>query len=284
MESRKLIGETISKIQKSKNIKIKDICKDFFSESTYFRIVNNEIETSIINFDHIIEKLNITYDEFFFLCNKQTLKIHETMLYDIKVAYLRNDNLELKNLKSKMEKVEQNSRIVHLQWLCELLIKRLENEHITFSENKLAQYLLSIEDWTRYEMVLFNNSIFSFNIKTVNLLAKNFVQNISFYNSYKKNNKELFQLLINVTACNIESFDYIRAKQYFILAREVFLEEDSIFEKTVLLFWTGFFEMYEDKRKGILKMENALNIFSLLGSKNLLNMHKSLYEFAFNDK
>lgn len=279
MYSRKSIGKTISIIQKKKNIKIKNICTDYFSESTYFRIVNDMVETSIINFDHIIEKLNVSYDEFFFLCNEKTAQTHETLMHDIKIAYLKKDVSELQNIKKAMVNIEKNSKILHLKWICDLLIKRLENRVTLNNENKLAQYLLSIEEWTRYELMLFNNSIFSFDIDAVNLVIQNTLTKNSFQNSDKKNNKELFKLLINVTCCNIQNNNYNKAKEIFFRAKEIFLEEEALFEKTIILFWDGFFEFHDGNEVGKKDIESALNIFQLLGSTNLLNMHNELYEF-----
>ena len=279
MSSRKSIGKTISIIQKKKNIKIKNICNDHFSESTYFRIVNDNVETSIINFDHIIEKLNVTYDEFFFLCNQKNAQIHETLMYGIKNAFLKKDVFELQKLKKTMDNIEENFKILHLKWLCDLLIKRLERRGTLNNENRLAQYLLSIEEWTRYELVLFNNSIFSFDIDAINLIAQNVITKNSFLSSYKKNNNELFKLLINVTCCNVQNDNYKKAKEMFFKAKEICLEEEALFEKTIILFWNGIFEFYDGNEVGKKKIDNALNIFSLLGSKNLLNMHKDLYVF-----
>nr|OTO08814.1 hypothetical protein A5880_001814 [Enterococcus sp. 4G2_DIV0659] len=223
----------------------------------------------------------MTYDEFFFLCNQQTWQINEGLMHDIKVAYLKKDDLTLKAVREKMETMNQNSKIVHLQWLCDALINRLKSIHVSSSENKLVHYLLEIEEWTRYEIVLFNNSIFSFDIDIVNILVQKIIKKNYSYNLYKNNNRELFQLLINVTACNIQNSDFKKAKRIFNSAKELFLEEDALFEKNILLFWTGFFEAYNGEVEGKAKIKESLNIFHLLNSTNLFRMHKDLYDSFF---
>lgn len=199
----------------------------------------------------------------------------------IKDYYLKKDHLQLRNLRKELESTKENAKITHLKWLCDLLIKRLEGDCSSLFTNQLSQYLIGVDEWTRYEIVLFNNCIFAFDVDLVNLLVKNISKNISFYNLYKKNNSELFQLLINVTVCNIQSFDYKQAKSSFNSAKEVFLEEDSLFEKTILLFWSGLFEILNNEEQGIAKINDALNIFYLLNSQNLFDMHKSLYDFVY---
>lgn len=281
MKSRKDIGKTISEIQKKKNIRVKEICKDQFSESTYFRIANGEIDTSIINFDHIIEKLNVTYDEFFFLCNHQKSENHERYMNDIKKAYMKKEIQTLNRLINQLERHKRTPKIRHLIWLCNLLVNQLEGKSVPIAENKLVQYLLQVEGWTRYEIVLFNNCIFSFDLEIINLLANTFAKKNPFFSLYHKHNDELFQLLINVVVCNIQKSNYKQAKFFFETAKSIMLEENSLLEKNILLFWTGFFELHKDKKDGLSKINSALNIFDVLDSNDLFNMHKSIYEFYF---
>lgn len=58
--------------------------------------------------------------------------------------------------------------IVILASLTEVLLARLEHKNIDLKENELYKYLVKTETWTRYELVMFNNSMFYFDAEALN--------------------------------------------------------------------------------------------------------------------
>ena len=271
------VGETIRKIQKMKNIKIRNIYEGHFSESTYYRIINGEIETSIVTFNHILNQLHVTYDEFFHICKQHNYGRNIDYLSKIEWASLKQSRFELTDILQNLSEENISTEIIHLQHLCDLLIKKIDKVNIRVDDNPLIEYLINLDEWTRYELKLFNSCIFVFDLEFVNLLSCNLYKKYKNNSLYKEYEVEIFRLLINTVVINTQNFYFEKARKVFCLARRIDLPEDSLFERNLALFWSGFFEIRDGYSAGETKIKNSLAVFQLLKSETFYIMYKRIY-------
>lgn len=268
------MGKVISEIQKSKNIKIKDICDNLCSESTYFRIINGEVDVSFNILNHIIKKLNISFEELFILVEGDNI-IQKDMNI-IRELFLTNNINALKNIKAEL--VDKN--LIHL---CSLLMDRLSGEESS-NKNELILYLLSIESWTRYELILFNNSLFAFNHEITNILINKILNSYYDKKTYPINKSELFQMCVNVIVIYLQNEYIDDSYKLYKRLRQFKLDEEQLLEKNILLYLSGLFDLIYDEKNVQFnkKIDTALEIFLILGSNNMYEMHKDLLQYIIN--
>lgn len=271
----KNIGKRISEVQKKKNISIKEICCDFCSESTYFRIINGQVDPSFKILNHIINKLNVNYDEFFMMVDpKKKLK---NDMSEIRNAFLNKNEKKLHILKKSIENE-------NLEDLCDLLINRL-NSNFEIQENRLILYLLKIESWTRYELILFNNCIFIFEYEIINTLIAKVLNDFFKNEEYYLNSEELFQLCVNVCVVFLQKGYVTSSYSIYKSILNMKLSEDKLYEKNLLLFLSGLFDIIKSKKyENNHKIDMSLLIFKELGSDRLHFMHNELLLYVKKNK
>lgn len=196
-------GQTLRKIRKSKNISITQLEDSCLSKSQISRFERGESEISCIRLINLLNKLNVTIDEFISIHNNNTLPHFPTLINNIRKLYSRNDVESLKILLNANSKYTTNS--LENTMLKSLLYTLTPD--ISPSEEELLEltdYLFSVEIWGFYEIVLLGNCVRTLNYNTVFLLTKEMLKNYHFSVSNKTNKILVTQLSIN---CLISSID-----------------------------------------------------------------------------
>jgi len=67
------VGSILKKIRQSKNLTQKDISGDQLSQSTYSKIEASKVTPTIDHFFYILNRLDISYDEFVLLSEKNNI-------------------------------------------------------------------------------------------------------------------------------------------------------------------------------------------------------------------
>ena len=185
------------------------------SRSTYTRFAEGKTHISVNLFMNIIDRLNLSLGEFDYIKNgyRNTLlyqfnrnAMKDVLNGDIKSLLLISDELYPNINKNN----NQYNKYFNLYCAINILINEIRAKHGKLSnsalkhKNKpfvisLKNYLLKRYTWTRYEMVLFNDIYFIFNVNIVNIFVKRTIKNLRKYNHFQNYENEGFRLLINIT-------------------------------------------------------------------------------------
>lgn len=268
------LGSTLRKIRKGKQISLSAIADDNLSKSQISRFERGESEISCIRLINILDKLNISLDEF--------IIIHDNNCSDNEsfanlVQYLRKEysSNNIENIASLLSNSTKYNVDEYIRTMIKSILHTLDSNITPSNEEifRLTDYLFKVENWGYYEIILLGNCVRTINYDTYFLLTKEMLNNY-IYSSLNKTNKRLIsQLAIN---CLILSIDlkYFSNCSYLISKIRILLENElNFFEQTVFLYATGYFEFKMNSLDGIEKMEQALKVFDILGEKQIKNQY-----------
>lgn len=177
-----IIGQTLYKIRKGKNLTVKYLTQGLISPQHYYRVEKGDAYLSGIFLLEILNRMNVSYKEFSILINSKTEKKKEHFNRRIFPEEPSGNDFFYSHYKS-------------------------ENKDDSLKLEIIKKYLFEKEEFFHYEFTLFNNYLRFFNVELVEKLSKTankyilklenipeyrlerikFLNNVSYY--YLENNK-----------------------------------------------------------------------------------------------
>ncbi|MBW8012993.1 Rgg/GadR/MutR family transcriptional regulator [Lactobacillus helveticus] len=277
-------GKTLRKIRKNKQVSICSISDENLSKSQISRFERGESEISCIRLINILDKLNISIEEFMIVHNDDSTRIDKftKLVQYIRKAYSeqRLDNI-IKLLSNSSKYPLNNLEKTMVKSIIHTLDSRIKPEKNEIV--KLVDYLFKVEYWGYYEIMLLGNCARTIEYTSFFLLTKEMLLNF-IYSSLHKNNKRLVtQLAINCLILSIEK-NNVSNCTYLIKEIEKLLDNElNYYEQTVFLYATGYFEFKLNQSSGIEKMKNAIQVFDILG-ENKIKAHYTEHYAKFVNK
>ena len=279
------IGKLISKIRKDKNIPINQVINNQMSISTYVRFIEGKNQISINGFLDILNNLNLSFGEFEYIWNG----------YQNDILYRFNRNVMNQVLCGNLDRLIliENSIRLHigknnnrkynkyfqLDCATNIFINILRNKKKLISDRKLkkinqpyidsiSHYLLKRYTWNYYEITLFNDVYFIFNINTIRFFYKRVVKDFDRYRDLNKYQNKGFRLLVNMLVMFIDNKDLTDASDLLLKLIKYNLREDMVMERLLLNFMIGIFELIQNNLNGIKLIKKSLSFLKFTKSKN----------------
>lgn len=264
---------------------MKEVCDTNLSIAQLSKFERGVSEITINKLLVILDKLNITIEEFFHAEQEFELSEFEQLIVTMKEHYIKNDAgriIELRN--EQLEKYSQkNVKFFELNAIMlSALLKDLKNEKTKEPEmeEKLIDHLLEVDIWCHYEIVLFANSISLFNTNTLVTLTNEMISNTKYYQEIKKHRVITIQTLINVILTLLENGETEQSKIFQDKLTEL-LEMDQylLYERNVSIYLAGFY-LYKtgQKEDGLKSMQQAISTFKDLKIDQLAQNFQSHYD------
>lgn len=284
-------GKTLASIKKSKNIPINEVIGDHLTRSAYSRFASGKTNTSIDNFAYMLNNLHVSFEEFNYIKNQYEPDKYHILL---KKAQIANHQHNINQLKSIMNKFQSYAKItddvvpLHLYCIVKLTINHLLNiPYDQYAQKTITDYLTQCESWSHYELVLFNNVMFVFNLQLIDIMKKKVIHNLEKYQNLRSYGSESFRVLINILTLFL---DNKHLKEAILLINEIEdfpLRPDMFFEQTIRMFFKGVIKLVEYNEKNNHELTNSLTILQTI-SKNdyyiafklYLNKIETLYKLS----
>lgn len=269
-----MIGKTLKKIRKDKNIPIQFICDGIMDPGNYWRLENGQIESSFSTVLKLLERMNLSIEEFAeeFPLNSNSHKIHETEL----VTFFKNKDLQkLKALKERIAddlKRNKTMKLTHLYYLTDIYIAKIdENWDAQVSSEQLKKYLAKSNNWNSYELALLNNILFIYELDVSYLFYKTAVS------KYSQINKEkMIPLTLNMMALAIQHNDKEKLIYILSILETIELDEKSSYERLTQKWGIQIANYYLSKNSTyLLKAEKIVDIFLQIDMKDTHHLYQS---------
>lgn len=192
-------GDVLKEIRIDRGYPQKYVAEGIMGQSAYSKIERNEIEPTFRKWLAILEKLNVSVDEFRYILNKESLTTKETLINEFfSLNYNHPDDLKL--LKDEIIaylKENEDYLLRSIYYACESLIVLNETQDVEKAQlfaKKIWERLEEFDKWYLLDIRLINTILFIFPIDVaVNIGERATKQLIPYYNL-----KEAEVLLINV--------------------------------------------------------------------------------------
>lgn len=271
--------EAVSLIRKKKNIKIDDVIANNISRSTFNRYVTGKSDLYSKNLIKLLDNLKVSLDELELIANNYADNDQNILLANIKEAFDKREINQLIYWKKFCEdkyNTERNILYSHSIGLIEVLIARIKQEPIDLHDNVLYQYLVKTETWTRYELIMFNNSMFYFDTDLVKHILPKVIERLSYYNNFNRYTHEVCRLLSNVIIYFMQYNDFQSAFHYIHIMEKTDLGEEHVFERLLFKFFEGIKLLMIDSHQAQAHINQCLQIMEFLELRNLKYMSEAV--------
>lgn len=272
------LGTTLRKIRKGKQISLCSIADDNLSKSQISRFERGESEISCIRLINILDKLHISLDEFLILHDNDYTKTESfaNLIQYIRKEYSLQNIQNISTLLSDSSNYNLNS---FEKTMIKSIIHTLDNDVAPTEEEilQLTDFLFKVEKWGYYEIILLGNCARTIKYEALFLLTKEMLKNY-IYSSLNKTNKKLVtQLSINCLISSVEIEQFENCKYLIKEISQLLENELNYYEQTVFLYAQGYFEFHHDANAGKSKMQQALQVFEILGEKSIYEQYLNHY-------
>jgi len=280
------ISKTYKLLAKDKNIPAKHIYGEEISKAQYYRFINGESEITVNKLLYLLEKINVSLEEFFIIEREKNDPLKSSMK-DILYAFQNNQAQQLMNFSDDFYKHFQETQIdyeQHLAIISENLAYRLEGKGISKDLNIIKKYLLNVDVWTHYELVLFNNSFFLFDYPTIHLLFDHSVHTSDRFRSFSKFSEEKLSLYSNLIIFSIEHGKTDLSIRVINEIEQISLQHNDIYGKTLVYFWNNLRYALKNKKKTVPdEIRTTIYFLDQINAKKLASLLKNIVSFIFSD-
>lgn len=277
-------GKTLRFIRTSKQVSINKLADDVISKSQLSRFERGESEISCSKLNHLLNKLNTSFDEFLIINRGFSDDDFKIMINEIRDSTASSD---IQNLKKILESYQNKDKSTLKNFEITLLKSILNNYSKDIYPSKseldeLVDYLFKVEHWGYYEISLFGNCFRQLTYQTIFSLTKELLNKIRYYIRAESNKRLVIQLTINCLIVSIDK-EYFENARYLLKKVECLLNsETSFYEKTVFIYASGYLLYKEGNLDGKDKMLDALNVFKILSEDKFYKNYIEHYNKIVN--
>lgn len=273
------VGCTIELIRQKKNIPIKSLIGGVVSRAHYYRITNGQSDMTVTCFFKILEQLNVSLEEFLFIKNNFKIERFKALFTDVRESFIEQDVDKLLVLKEKSTLIYKETnleRYQHIALVIKLLINRLKKEEYdSFAKEYLQDYLVNLNMFTHYDLVLYTNTFFAFSKELNEAISTRILDNAKKYEQLKSFESDTVKVLSNMIFYEIELNDLKKVKEYLGYMKQVELSEHLIIEKILQKFFMGIdCLLTENIKQGKEQMKESLVLLKLLEDSHYFFLEK----------
>ncbi|EHI70095.1 Rgg family transcriptional regulator [Streptococcus ictaluri] len=273
------LGKTLRELRKGRQISISALADEHLSKSQISRFERGESEISCNRLLNLLDKLNITIDEFLSIRSAKHTHFF-TLLNQLRKYYAEQNLEELFNLLEDYgQKPYEATMIKAVIFSIDQYTKPSESEI-----NQLTDYLFRVEHWGCYEIILLGNCSRLINYNTLFLLTKEMVNSFAYSEQNKTNKILVTQLYINCLIISIDH-DFFENSRYLITKIQALLNDEiHFYEKTIFLYVHGYYKLKQGDLVGRKEMQDALTIFKLLKEDAFYYAYQEHYQAQVPDE
>lgn len=272
------VGKLIGQLREEKGIPVKALVNERLSRSTYNYTIANDTDMYTSNFFYLLDQLHVSVDEFMYIQNGYQ-ENYQRQFYRALQRSLATPGVErLLELKSEyVIMAEADEKYTHFVWLCDIQLQwRGEPTADTKAKEKLQGYFNQVTAWSRYELLLFNNSMNVLDLDYIEAVLKRVIANFKRYDKMHPYANDVVKLLGNTVLVFLTQNRIVFAKQMFMVLREISIEEQQAFERLFFKFVEAmyYYKMnQQDKAEQLLeRLWPTMDFLEMSTYKNMFNL------------
>lgn len=281
------IGHIFKEIRLSRGMGLKELSDRDISISSLSNFERGKTDISFTKFMQLIEKINISYDEFIYMIKNDKLMQQKHYFKELRkyVSEGEKEKLLLLSKKEKKKFKETNLDFHKVNAsLAELHLNRMNNMEIDLSLVKIiSDYLLKQDHWFYYDIALINNSMFCVTYDDMVGLSKVVSKKLSWYIDMSEKHNEIVFLYINLSIYMIEKGDRNKSEKIIKTVVAYTKDTDWLYEINKINYIQGMWEIrFGNVHVGKKLCQSSINIFEQLKKDKIATSHKVYLENFIN--
>lgn len=211
-------GKDLKKIRENKSYTQAYVAKDAMARSTYTKFETGSIVPNITKYFQILNKLDMTHEEFNYIHNQYQLTGKDNILYQFRSIAVNTEDLStLMNVKEATKnylKEHKDNVVQDIFYICNALITLSRTNDLTqaapFAE-KVWHRISLLDKWYLTELRLLNNILFFFDFDTSLFISKRALVELENYTHFYDATELKMAYSMNLIYLLMENKNYTQA-------------------------------------------------------------------------
>lgn len=284
------VGPVIKELRRNKKLTAIYLYKDILSRTASVRFEKGLSDTSTEKFFIMLERLNITLEEFHFSLRKnENTDFH--FFEQLKNSFYNQDHQGLYELKQQLNinyQKTKNIKFYHYYIIVGNILNELTKQPNDENQMKIIRdYLIDCESWGYYELVLFSNTINFYSEEIIDVVFKRAKNQFITYGKIRRYKNELAFLIMNILEILIRGNNLNSARLYYKELIDLQSSNIDIMYITIMIKYFGeLIKLMENKHKQCCynSIEKMIDIFDYLDLHGKKNQCLLLYKYVKEQK
>ncbi|MEO4052069.1 hypothetical protein [Solibacillus sp. CAU 1738] len=274
-------GETFRQLRTYKGMTLKYVTQGITSVSLLSKFERNECELTFPNFNKLLQRINVTLNEFMYIHNQYTRDNFKEFVALLRQQYTQGNVEAIKNrLNQEIENSDDliDSRLNII--MIKSILADLTGEPVDIGDIEyLTNYLWSVEYWHDYEITLYGNSLHILPVDSVILLSKEIFNKGHLYTRLLNYRRDMYGVIFNTIRICIKKGRFDDAQYFLNMINNSKPSEQFILEKMLCKFWHGILLISSgNHEEGINICNNFLSFLQITESHGNYTLHSNYLE------
>lgn len=267
-------GEIFKTYREARGLSLKDIAESGLSTSQLSRFEKGESDLTITKFIKALRKIKMPINEFMYATNNFKIDEINRLWVQIQTLFITKDIHGLQKLLSEQQEMEREVKI--FQQLNTTIIKiylsdlTKEKSYTQKDIDYIVDYLIGVDYWGEYELLIFSNLLFALNHEMSMMLLKEMNRRTDFYKEIPSNRRIIASMNLNAFIMCIERNKWLDAHYFEKQLEMTFFKETEIYERYYFYFAKQMLRYKKDgEDNAIIEMRNIIAGLKMVDCHNI---------------
>lgn len=280
----KTFGKIFKVIRESKNMSLKEVAAGDISVAQLSRFERGVSGITLDSFYCCLKNMAVSLDEFQYVYHNYIES--DDVLFSKKVAeaYRENNVVKLQNILASSESLIEKfpeKKNYRLNTIVVRAVLSSCNPDFQISKKDiefLTDHLFSVEEWGRYELWLFTNSVDLLTLETLETFASEMINRTQFYNDLPENRRRIIKMLLNVISVCIEGNHLQIAMKFLNYIDHSKIPETDLYDRMLIKYHKALYSYKVGNSHALSDIEQCLSLLEFLDSFGVAQKLKAQFE------
>lgn len=280
----KTFGKIFKVIRESKNMSLKEVAAGDISVAQLSRFERGVSGITLDSFYCCLKNMAVSLDEFQYVYHNYIES--DDVLFSKKVAeaYRENNVVKLQSILASSEALAEKFPEKKNYRLNTIVVRavlsscspdfQISKKDIEF----LTDHLFSVEEWGRYELWLFTNSVDLLTLETLETFASEMINRTQFYNDLPENRRRIIKMLLNVISVCIEGNHLQIAMKFLNYIDHSKIPETDLYDRMLIKYHKALYSYKVGNSHALSDIEQCLSLLEFLDSFGVAQKLKAQFE------
>ena len=268
----KTFGKIFKVIRESKNMSLKEAAAGDISVAQLSRFERGVSGITLDSFYCCLKNMAVSLDEFQYVYHNYIEADDALFSKKVADAYQENNVVKLQSILASSEALAEKFPEKKNYRLNTIVVRAvLSSCSPDFQISKkdtelLTDYLFSVEEWGRYELWLFTNSVDLLTLETLETFASEMINRTQFYNDLPENRRRIIKMLLNVISVCIEGNHLQVAMRFLNYLDHSKIPETDLYERMLIKYHRALYSYKVGNSHALSDIEQCLAFLEFLDS------------------
>ena len=280
----KTFGKIFKVIRESKNMSLKEAAAGDISVAQLSRFERGVSGITLDSFYCCLKNMAVSLDEFQYVYHNYIEADDALFSKKVADAYQENNVVKLQSILASSEALAEKFPEKKNYRLNTIVVRAvLSSCSPDFQISKkdtelLTDYLFSVEEWGRYELWLFTNSVDLLTLETLETFASEMINRTQFYNDLPENRRRIIKMLLNVISVCIEGNHLQIAMKFLNYIDHSKIPETDLYDRMLIKYHKALYSYKVGNSHALSDIEQCLSLLEFLDSFGVAQKLKAQFE------